>query len=128
MLLYFIYLLLNSTFSQEWIPYYEDDKISISYTSKVCDDRQNGFDFEYYLIRVTNRTDQTLVINFNKSAEEVSKEEDKLAFVLAPAEIKTGSCDYDPVKLRVFKADRRSNKTARGNIFALSKINVIKVY
>ena len=54
MLLYFIYLLLNSTFSQEWIPYYEDDKISISYTSKVCDDRQNGFDFEYYLIRVTS--------------------------------------------------------------------------
>lgn len=127
MLFLFLISLINPTPSQEWIPYFEDKKISISYTSKVCQDNQNGFAFEYYVIQVQNLTDQTLVVNFNKSPEENSKEEDLTAFVLKPKEVKTGSCAYNPVKLRIYKADRRRNKTSKAAPFVLSKISSIEV-
>ena len=126
----FFFFLLSQLFSipsQEWIPYFEDKKISISYTSKVCQDNQNGFAFEYYVIQVQNLTDQTLVVNFNKSPEENSKEEDLTAFVLKPKEVKTGSCAYNPVKLMIYKADRRPNKTTKATPFVLSKINSFEV-
>ena len=72
-------------------------------------------------------TDQTLVVNFNKSPEENSKEEDLTAFVLKPKEVKTGSCAYNPVKLRIYKVDRRPNKTSKAAPFVLSKISSIEV-
>ena len=124
---YFLIFNLFTIPSQEWIPYYQDKNIAISYTSKLCEDRQNGFAFEYYLIQVQNLTNQTLVVNFNKSPEENSKEEDITAFVLKPKEIKSGSCAYNPVKLRIYKADRRQNKTRKAAPFVLSKINSIEV-
>ena len=127
LIIYYLIIGLNQTPSQDWNPYYKDKRISISYTSKVCHDNQNGFDFEYYVIQVQNLTDQTLVVNFNKSPEENSKEEDLTAFVLKPKEVKTGSCAYNPVKLRIYKADRRQNKTRKAAPFVLSKINSIEV-
>ena len=123
----FLIISLNQAPLQEWVPYYEDKKISISYTSKVCEDPQNGFAFEYYFIQVQNLTEQTLVVNFNKSPERESKEEDQTVFVLNPKETKTGTCMYNPVKLRVFKSDQRPNKTRSPAPFALSKINAIEV-
>jgi hypothetical protein len=127
MLFFFLLSQLFSIPSQEWIPYYEDKNIAISYTPKLCEDKQNGFAFEYYFIKVENLTEQTLVVNFNKSAEMMSKEEDNVAFVLAPNEIKKGSCEFSPVKLRVYKTDRRSSKSTQIDPFALSKIKVIEV-
>jgi hypothetical protein len=127
LIIYYLIIGFNQTPFQYWSPYYKDKRISISYTSKVCQDNQNGFAFEYYVIQVQNLTDQTLVVNFNKSPEENSKEEDLTAFVLKPKEIKTGSCDYNPEKLRIFKEDRRPNKTRKAAPFVLSKINSIEV-
>ena len=74
LIIYYLIIVLNQTPSQDWNPYYKDKRISISYTSQVCQDNQNGFDFEYYVIQVQNLTDQTLVVNFNKSSEENSKD------------------------------------------------------
>ena len=123
----FLVIGLNQTPSQDWNPYYKDKRISISYTSKFCNDQKNGFAFEYYFIKIQNLTDQTLVVNFNKSPEENSKEEDLTAFVLKPKEVKTGSCAYNPVKLRIYKVDRRPNKTSKAAPFVLSKISSIEV-
>ena len=123
----FLVIGLNQTPSQDWNPYYKDKRISISYTSKVCNDQKNGFAFEYYFIKIQNLTDQTLVVNFNKSPQENSKEEDLTAFVLKPKEVKTGSCAYNPVKLRIYKVDRRPNKTSKAAPFVLSKISSIEV-
>lgn len=123
----FLVIGLNQTPSQDWNPYYKDKRISISYTSKVCNDQKNGFAFEYYFIKIQNLTDQTLVVNFNKSPEENSNEEDLTAFVLKPKEVKTGSCAYNPVKLRIYKVDRRPNKTSKAAPFVLSKISSIEV-
>ena len=127
LIIFYLFIGFNQSPSQDWVPYYNDKKISISYTSKVCNDSQNGFAFEYYFIQVQNLTQQTLVVNFNKNSERESKEEDQISFVLNPNETKTGSCAYNPVKLRIYKADRRPNKTSKAAPFVLSKINSIEV-
>ena len=127
LIIFYLFIGLNQSPSQDWIPYYKDKKISISYTSKVCNDPQNGFAFEYYFIQVQNLTKQTVVVNFNKNSERESKEEDQISFVLNPNETKTGTCMYNPVKLRVFKSGVHSNKTSKSAPFVLSKINSIEV-
>ena len=127
LIIYYLIIGLNQSPYQDWSSYYKDKRISISYTSKVCNDQKNGFAFEYYFIKIQNLTDQTLVVNFNKSPEENSKEEDLTAFVLKPKEVKTGSCAYNPVKLRIYKVDRRPNKTSKAAPFVLSKISSIEV-
>ena len=85
--------LLTSFFQQDdWVLYHQDKKVDIYFKSHICDDRVNDFTFEYYLIKVKNKTGKTLAINFFKGQKQ--KEEEKMAFVLNPFEIKSGSCEY----------------------------------
>ena len=111
-----------------WKTYFQNKKIEISYRSKVCDDKKNGFSFEYYIIRVENKTNETFVINFILGKEEKENDEDKIAFVLNPNETKTGTCDYNSVNLKMFKSENRNNYSKSKNKFALTKIDVIEVY
>ena len=53
-----------------WILYQEHEKVEISYKSHRCNDKKNGFDFEYYLIKIRNKTNETFVVNFYKGLEE----------------------------------------------------------
>ena len=57
----------------DWKTYYADKKVEISFKSQLCDDRKNGFAFEYYIMRVKNLTDKTYVINFLKVLKKISK-------------------------------------------------------
>ena len=57
------FVLLNGLQS-DWSVYFEDKKIEISYKDILCDDLKNGVSFEYYMIRIVNKTNQTLVINY----------------------------------------------------------------
>ena len=109
-----------------WILYQEREKVEISYKSHRCNDKKNGFDFEYYLIKIRNKTNETFVVNFYKGLEE--NEEQKIAFVLKPFEVKTGTCKYDPVKLRIFKSDYSLKNNKKGDDFNLTKIDIIEVY
>ena len=103
--MFFIFFIWSFIFPQsEWETYYENKNIQISYTSQVCNDSRNGFAFEYFIIKVVNKTDKTFVVNFQKSKDEITKEEDKIAFVLNPNQIIEGTCEYDPIKLRIFKS------------------------
>ena len=54
------------------------------------------------MIKVKNKTNETLVINYYLG--DIKNEENKVAFVLKPYEIKEGNCSYNPIKLRLFKA------------------------
>ncbi|HCQ23650.1 MAG TPA: hypothetical protein DIT52_00455, partial [Flavobacteriaceae bacterium] len=105
--------LVLSWLSVDWTPYFENKKIEVSFTTTLCEDHQNGVSLEYYLIRVKNKTDETLVVNFYLGDLDDKSEENKVAFVLNPLEIKTGSCDYQPVKLRLFRSE--SSKKGKGN-------------
>ncbi|MDA8658061.1 hypothetical protein OAQ42_03955 [Flavobacteriaceae bacterium] len=112
----------------DWTPYFENKKIEVSFTTTLCEDHQNGVSLEYYLIRVKNKTDETLVVNFYLGDLDDKSEENKVAFVLNPLEIKTGSCDYQPVKLRLFRSE--SSKKGKGNttLFNLNTITTVEVY
>ncbi|MDA9833120.1 hypothetical protein OAI68_06575 [Flavobacteriaceae bacterium] len=124
-----IILIIGLYFSAEdWIPYFENKEIEISFKTSLCEDHQNGVSLEYYLIRVKNKTDETLVVNFYLGDLDDKSEENKVAFVLNPLEIKTGSCDYQPVKLRLFRSE--SSKKGKGNttLFNLNTITTVEVY
>lgn len=120
--------LVISLISVDWTPYFENKKIEVSFKTILCEDHQNGVSLEYYLIRVKNKTDETLVVNFYLGDLDDKSEENKVAFVLDPLEIKTGSCDYQPVKLRLFRSE--SSKKGKGNttLFNLNTITTIEVY
>ena len=124
----FFFFLLSQLFfipSQQWVSYYEDKNIAISYTSEVCSDKVYNFSFEYYLLKIKNKTDKTIVVNFNKGLS--VKEENKIAFVLNPFEIITGSCDYNVLDLKIFKSETNLNLSKKTNGFYLTKIQIIEV-
>lgn len=123
----FIILLTGLYYSTEdWIPYFENKEIEISFKTSLCEDVQNGVSFEYYLIQVKNKTEETLVVNFY--LEKDKTEENKIAFVLNPLEVKRGSCDYQPNQLRLFKSENSTKKIAASKKFNLNNINIIEVY
>jgi len=83
--------------------------------------------FEYYLIQVRNKTNETLVVNFYLGSLNEKSEENKVAFVLNPLEVKSGSCNYQPIKLRLFRSE--NSKKAKGSmaLFNLNTISAIEV-
>ena len=65
------------------------------------------------------------MLNFFKGNDD--NDEQKIAFVLNPNEVREGSCEYDPVKLRLFKSENSQKNNNHVYEFNLSKINVIEV-
>ena len=115
-----------SNINDQWVTYFENKNIKISYKNTLCDDIQNGFSFYYYLIKVENKTDETFVVNFYLGEEK--DEENKVAFVLNPSEIKSGSCKYNPVKLKLFKSENKAKKYNLSESFSLNNISISEVY
>ena len=125
-LIQFVLFFVITGSDSDWSVYFEDKKIEISFKEVLCDDLKNGVSFEYYMIKVKNKTNETLVINFYLDEQEV--EENKVAFVLNPAEIKTGSCSYQPIKLKLFKAENSNKNSESIKKFSLNNIQTIEVY
>ena len=125
-LIQFILLFVTTGSDSDWSVYFENKKIEISFKEVFCDDPKNGVSFEYYMIKVKNKTNETLVINFYLGDQK--DEENKVAFVLNPAEIKTGSCTYHPIKLKLFKAENSNKNSESIKKFSLSNIRTIEVY
>ena len=118
--------LFTSFFQQDdWVLYHQDKKVEIYYTSRVCNDKVYDFSFEYYFIKIKNKTDRTLVVNFIKGLR--SDEEDKIAFVLKPLEIRAGTCEFNPIDLKMFKSENSPNSKRKIRKFNLNKVEVIEV-
>ena len=127
MYLLFLFLTFNfSNLDDQWITYFENKKIKISYDDITCDDIKNGVSFEYYLIKVKNKTNETLVINFYLG--EKQDEESKVAFVINPFETKTGDCKPEITQLKLFKANRSNKKSYLPKKFNLNNIKTIEIY
>tara|TARA_B100001094_G_C17819893_1_gene617966 strand:- start:322 stop:705 length:384 start_codon:yes stop_codon:yes gene_type:complete len=127
MYLLFLFLTFNfSNLDDQWITYFENKKIKISYDDITCDDIKNGVSFEYYLIKVKNKTNETLVINFYLG--EKQDEESKVAFVINPFETKTGDCKPQITQLKLFKANRSNKKSYLPKKFNLNNIKTIEIY
>ena len=78
-----------SWLNEDWVPYFENKEIAVYYKTTHCEDIQNGVSFEYYLIQVRNKTNETLVVNFYLGSLNEKSEENKVAFVLNPLEVKS---------------------------------------
>jgi hypothetical protein len=127
--LLFLFLIFNfSNIDNQWVTYFDNKKIKISYKDTLCDDVQNGFSFYYYLIKIENKTNETFVINFFLGEEMDKKEENKVAFVLNPYETRSGTCSYDSTQLKLFKSENKTNKSYPSKTFSLNNINTIEVY
>ena len=127
--MYLLFLFLTFSFlnlDDQWITYFENKKIKISYDEITCDDIKNGVSFEYYLIKVKNKTNETLVINFYLG--EKQDEESKVAFVINPFETKTGDCKPQITQLKLFKANRSNKKSYLPKKFNLNNIKTIEIY
>lgn len=125
-LIQFVLFFVITGSDSDWSVYFENKKIEISFKEVLCDDVKNGVSFEYYMIKVKNNTNETLVINFYLGDQK--DEENKVAFVLDPNEIKIGNCSYNPVELILFKADNLDKKSKFVNNFNLTSIEIIEVY
>ena len=121
-----LFFILLIGLQSDWSVYFEDKKIEISYKDILCDDLKNGVSFEYYMIRIVNKTNETLVINYYLGDQK--NEENKVAFVLNPSEIKEGNCTYNPIKLKLFKSETNSKKYVSPIKFSLNSIESIEVY
>ena len=126
-LIQFVLFFIITGSDSDWSVYFENRKIEISFKDVLCDDIRNGVSFEYYMIKVKNKTNETLVINYYLGEKE--DEETKVAFVLNPSEIKKGKCGYHPPQLRLFKANNLDkNKSKFISKFSLTSIKTIEVY
>jgi hypothetical protein len=125
-LIQFVLFFVITGSDSDWSVYFENKKIEISFKEVLCDDVKNGVSFEYYMIKVKNNTNETLVINFYLGDQK--DEENKVAFFLNPNEIKIGNCSYNPVELILFKADNLDKKSKFVNNFNLTSIEIIEVY
>jgi len=122
----FFTLLVNQ--QDQWTPYYENDNFLISYRLQRCNDIKNGFDFSYYFIKATNKTEKTIVVDFvlGDPITTSQREEDKVIVLLEKKESKEGSCDGNN-NLELFYSDNMSQKKSFPKEFKLSDINFVEI-
>ena len=55
-LIQFVLFFVITGSDSDWSVYFENKKIEISFKEVLCDDVKNGVSFEYYMIKVKNKT------------------------------------------------------------------------
>ena len=127
--IFFLTLLAEkSAQSEQWITYNENENFLISYKLKRCNDIKNGFDFNVYLIKLTNKTGKTLVVDFvlGDPLNPRQREEDKVIVILGKRESKEGTCwGYD--NLSITHSSNMTQKKSIPKEFKLSDINFVEI-
>ncbi|MDF9798666.1 hypothetical protein OKW21_003929 [Catalinimonas alkaloidigena] len=75
----------------EWTTFKEEEAYSISYRRIHCDDFMNGVAFDFFAIRLENKSDKELNLQWFSSPEEDSNE-NYVSILLAPGEVMQGNC------------------------------------
>ena len=122
----FFILLINQP--DPWITYNENENFLISYKLKRCNDVKNGFDFNVYLIKLTNKTGKTLVVDFvlGDPLDTRQREENKVIVILGKRESKEGTCwGYD--NLSITHSSNMTQKKSIPKEFKLSDINFVEI-
>ena len=127
--IFFLTLLVEkSAQSEQWITYNENENFLISYKLKRCNDIKNGFDFNVYLIKLTNKTGKTLVIDFvlGDPINPRQREEDKVIVILGKKESKEGTC-WGNDNLSLTHSSNMTQKKSIPKEFKLSSINFVEI-
>ena len=114
--------------SEPWITYSENENFLISYRLQRCNDIKNGFDFSYYFIKATNKTEKTIVVDFvlRDPISTSQREEDKVIVLLEKKESKEGSCNANN-GLKLFYSNNMSQKKSSLQKFKLSSIGFVEI-
>lgn len=75
----------------EWTTFKEEEAYSISYRRVHCDDIMNGVAFDFFAIRLENKSDKELNLQWFRSPEGGS-DENYVSIILAPGEVMQGNC------------------------------------
>lgn len=108
----------------KWNSHYEDKNVKIEYQLADCIDRANDTDFKFYLIRLENKTNHQ--INVQYYIGESVTEENYKSFVLKPSEVKTGNCNEMGSGLLQFLENNK--KSSGKNVKTIVLISNIKTY
>ena len=125
---FYIFFILMVIQPDPWIIYNENENFLISYKLKRCNDVKNGFDFNVYLIKLTNKTGKTLVVDFvlGDPLNTRQREEDKVIVILGKRESKEGTCwGYD--NLSITHSNNMTQKKFLSKEFKLSSINFVEI-
>ena len=124
--IFFSLIILNQT--DPWITYNENENFLISYKLKRCNDVKNGFDFNVYLIKLTNKTGKTLVVDFvlGDPLDTRQREENKVIVILGKRESKEGTCWGDD-NLSMTHSSNMTQKKSIPKEFNLSDINFVEI-
>lgn len=112
--------------------YYQDEQIKIEISEEFCNDVQNGIHNTYLMIRVANKTTESIKVSFRKEIWKGTVclgcnggDEQKITIRLAPNETQTGSCIEKSKDLKIFK-NSGDNFTTPITKFELKDILVTK--
>lgn len=125
---FYIFFILMVIQPDPWIIYNENENFLISYKLKRCNDVKNGFDFNVYLIKLTNKTGKTLVVDFvlGDPLNTRQRKEDKVIVILGKRESKEGTCwGYD--NLSITHSSNMIQKKFLSKEFKLSSINFVEI-
>lgn len=77
-----------------WTIFQENESFSVSYQKVRCDDRTNGVAFDFFAIRLENKSDKKLNLQWFNSpeGEEATNDEHYVSLILHPAEVMQGNC------------------------------------
>ena len=105
-----------------WASSYEDKQVKIEYLLADCNDSQNGFSFQYYFLRIKNKTNRQVNVQYLLGNPGVGASEDEMTanLILKPNEILTGDCTTEG-NLKFFSKDNKSDKS-KSTLFSISKI------
>ncbi len=124
----YVFFILSINQTDSWITYNENENFLISYKLKRCNDVKNGFDFNVYLIKLTNKTGKTLVVDFvlGDPLDTRQREENKVIVILGKRESKEGTCwGYD--NLSITHSSNMTQKKSIPKEFKLSDINFVEI-
>jgi hypothetical protein len=126
--LYVLFTVLFLDQPEPWRTYSENENFLISYRLQRCNDIKNGFDFNFYLIKLTNKTDKTLVIDFvlGDPINPSQREEDTVIVILGKRESKEGTC-WGNDKLSLTHSSNMIQKKSTPKKFKLSSINFVEI-
>lgn len=91
-----IFLLTEQAWAVDgWTTFKDEEAYSISFQRIYCDDSSNGVAFDFYAIRLENKSDRQLNLQwFNTSEDTDRKDENYVSLILAPGEIQQGNCGH----------------------------------
>ncbi|MDN3725417.1 hypothetical protein QRD02_13595 [Aequorivita sp. SDUM287046] len=122
MLLLSLFGFISGAAQEKWTLAHENEKVKIEYVLTDCIDAANGFNFEYYILKIENKTNASLNLQYILGTPSTGATEEEIStnLILKPREIVKGACTDDG-NLKYFSKDN-SAKNARANQFLISKI------